>query len=516
MQKLIEHLLKNKIINQQQAVIARNNSSNGNSNLCQWLIHDNIIAAEQLAKVISDVFKLTTEDIGEYKINDALIKRVGIKKIIALKLLPLRQDNHALSIAIYDPAQLINIDQLRFQVQQYIKPVIVSYSQLMSVIKKLEITQYNSSERHLHTYQVAETTADNHYKHGPIITYVNNILQQAIDKQATDIHFEHCQHVFRIRFRVDGLLHTLYQPNQEMSKRIISRLKIMAKLDIAEQRLPQDGQFKYQAIDVRVSSCPTRHGEKIVARLLNHQHHLRELDQLGFTPQQQQVFVEAINKPQGLILVTGPTGSGKTSTLYAALQSLNSEHKNICTVEDPIEITLPDINQVNVIKKAGLDFAHVLRALLRQDPDIIMIGEIRDLETAEIAIRAAQTGHLVLSTLHTNSSKEAITRLINIGINLYDLISSVRLITAQRLLRKLCQHCQNNSDNCQYCFDGYQGRLAVHELLSIDNNAFASLSSSTIIHQIQQQKIDKLQDQADQLITQGLTSKAEVKRVIAT
>lgn len=281
----------------------------------------------------------------------------------------------------------------------------------------------------------------------PLVRYVQQLLQDAALKNASDIHFEPYEHALRIRLRIDGLLYEIAHLPIHLANRIISRLKVMAELDIAERRIPQDGRFKLSALmlpilDCRLNTCPTIYGEKAVVRLLEGSHQSLSIDKLGFTETQQALFLTTITKPQGMILVTGPTGSGKTVTLHAALSIRNKTDVNISTVEDPVEIHLPGINQININPKAGLHFATVLRALLRQDPDIIMVGEIRDAETAEIAVQAAQTGHLVLSTLHTNSAAETLTRLISMGIPTYNIAASLSLIVAQRLVRRLCPHCK--------------------------------------------------------------------------
>lgn len=297
------------------------------------------------------------------------------------------------------------------------------------------------------------------------------ILSDAIHRQASDIHLEPNQHCFRIRFRIDGLLKTIAELSPALHEGIVSCLKVLAQMDIAIKRMPQDGRLSFHSYlgfykNCRVNTCPTQHGEKMVIRLLDHQTHIHHLQDLGLSQQQESIILNTIQKPQGLILVTGPTGSGKSITLYTLLTLLNQTHRNIVTVEDPIEMQLSGINQTNIYPKTGLTFSHTLRTLLRQDPDIMMIGEIRDEETAHIAIRAAETGHLVLSTLHTNSAAEAITRLQHMGIAFFHLASALSLIIAQRLVRKICRLCDGKG--CLHCHDGYQGRLGIFELLPVD------------------------------------------------
>lgn len=357
-----------------------------------------------------------------------------------------------------------------------------------------------------------------------VITFLDEILNQAIKEQATDIHFEPYENLYRVRFRIDGVLHIINTPPVHIAQQLSSRLKIMANLDIAEKRLPQDGRYSFHNRDIRVSTCPTLYGEKIVFRLLDSHENIRTIDNLGLLTPQKNMLIQSIEKPQGLILITGPTGSGKTVTLYAALNYLNSPDKNISTVEDPIEIQLPGINQVNINPKAGLDFAKILRSLLRQDPDVIMIGEIRDLETAQIALRAAQTGHLVLSTLHTNSAIESIHRLVNLGMSIYEVASTLSCISAQRLVRQLCQHCKRKSDyyyeatGCDHCISGYSGCIAIHETLLVDEYItelfLTKKSIKEINHFLDLNKIIKLKESGLEAVKKGLTSLKEIETYI--
>lgn len=334
--------------------------------------------------------------------------------------------------------------------------------------------------------------------------FIENLMQMAIQQKISDIHFEPYEKIYRVRFRRDGLLQEIATAPLSAAAQITAYLKVMAHLDTSEHRLPQDGRFHYH-VDCRISTCPTVNGEKVVVRLLHASELMQSIETLGFNPQQQAQFIYALSQPQGLILVTGPTGSGKTVTLYTALQHCNAIEKNIVTVEDPVEVKLPGINQVGINSKAGLTFAKVVRAFLRQDPDIILIGEIRDRETAEIALHAAQTGHLVLATLHANNAVETLHRLVHLGLPLFQIADAIQLIIAQRLVRKLCH-------------DGYQGRIGIFEMLSItpaiaeqmrrapDKNALETLAA--------QSGMLNLRDAAHEKIAAGLTSIAEVERVM--
>lgn len=364
------------------------------------------------------------------------------------------------------------------------------------------------------------------------ITYVDQMIQQALQRSVSDIHIEPYQDYCRLRYRQDGILYEITHCSNEMALRLITRLKILAKLDIAERRLPQDGRFRYQNCDIRISSCPILFGEKMVLRLMDTKQSLLDINLLGLTEKQKKLFLEKISQPQGLILVTGPTGSGKTITLYSALHHLNQTEKNISTIEDPIEIQLSGINQTLVSMKSGLHFANTLRALLRQDPDIIMVGEIRDTETAEIAVQAAQTGHLVLSTLHTTSAIETVSRLQSMTISPYDIISSISLIVAQRLVRKLCPHCKKRetisvdntmhsifrANGCNACLQGYRGRIGIYECLAITEKIVDLIlmraNSFSLVEELKKTGFMSLQESGLQKVVDGITSMAEMNRVL--
>jgi type IV pilus assembly protein PilB len=374
----------------------------------------------------------------------------------------------------------------------------------------------------------------------PLIDFVNQLIQEALRKNASDIHIEPYEKMSRIRFRQDGLLHEIMEIPPILALRLATRLKILAQLDIAEKRLPQDGRlqhYHHKMIDIRLNTCPTLYGEKIVLRLLDTHKIALAIDQLGMTKEQLTVCIDKIQQPQGFILVTGPTGSGKTITLYSILQYLNQVEKNISTVEDPIEISLPGINQIPIHTKIGLNFGPILRTLLRQDPDIIMIGETRDPETASMAIDAAQTGHLVLSTLHTNNALEAMHRLQSLHISNYNLVNSLTLIMAQRLVRILCIRCKKKSSQplsdsrsttyfphyeavgCTHCHQGYDGRTGIFELLPITNKIREFLLSgaplATFHTNLPDEKFIRLWEMGMKKVAHGITSLAEIKRIIA-
>ena len=386
-------------------------------------------------------------------------------------------------------------------------------------------------------------------EYDPIVLFVEKILIDAIKQGVSDIHFEPYELEYRIRYRHDGLLNTIATPPLLQANRIASRIKIMANMDISQRRLPQDGRFKLMspasvAIDCRVNSCPTISGEKIVIRILNSDSTQPTIELLGLMSVQKTCFLNTLARPQGMIVVTGPTGSGKTFTLYAALNQLNTGDKNISTVEDPVEIKVNGINQITINTKAGLTFSTTLRALLRQDPDIIMIGEIRDLDTAEIAIKAAHTGHLVLSTLHTNSAAETLTRFLNMGIPALNLASSIRLIIAQRLIRVLCVFCKiprsdlvhgnlvelgisspnpkllssYKANGCKQCKNGYHGRMAIFEMMPISKKLSEMIMSGKdsfkLLQQAQQEGMKTLYEAGLEQVIAGLSSLEEIHRVM--
>lgn len=435
-----------------------------------------------------------------------------IPKNLALELcvLPLSVDNGTVVVAIPDRENARLLSDLTFFLGKKVKPVPASTEELSQAIQKfydlsnIEVQKHSHRENNLGTTDsefvpVKDEIEKEHdsIADGSVVTLVNRIISDAIQMGASDIHVEPYERVFRIRYRIDGILHEVLQPNLGKAKAVVSRLKIMADLDIAEKRRPQDGRIRVKqegrTIDIRVSTLPTDFGEKVVLRLLDKSQLQLDLTKLGFEEEDLKTFTRTVHLPYGMVLVTGPTGSGKTTTLYAALHYINRPHINITTIEDPIEYNLPGLNQTHIRSDIGLTFAASLRAILRQDPNVIMVGEIRDSETAEIAIRAALTGHLVFSTLHTNDAPSAITRLTDMGVESFLVASSVKMILAQRLLRRLCDECKQPVEatneqfaelqlesgksktffvaaGCRACNQfGYKGRTAVYEVFPIQN-----------------------------------------------
>ncbi|MDR3298470.1 MAG: type IV-A pilus assembly ATPase PilB [Candidatus Accumulibacter sp.] len=420
----------------------------------EQLVRSQKLKGVEVASFASEVFGYPLLDLSAFDDGQILTTAIDRKLIASHRVIPLYKRGNRLSVAIADPTNLRALDEIRFQTGLAVDPVIVDEAKLSPIVAKLS----ESSEDALKNLagddldlefadeegaQKADDQAASDIDDAPVVRFIQKILLDAINDGASDIHFEPYEKSYRVRFRVDGILQEIVSPPLAIKEKIASRIKVISRLNIAEKRVPQDGRMrlvlsKSRAIDFRVSTLPTMYGEKIVLRILDPSSATLGIEMLGYEPEQKAVLLDAIERPYGMVLVTGPTGSGKTVSLYTCLNLLNKPGINISTAEDPAEIALPGINQVNVDDRQGLTFPVALKAFLRQDPDIIMVGEIRDLETAEIAIKAAQTGHMVLSTLHTNDAPSTLTRMMNMGIPTFNLASSILLITAQRLVRRLC------------------------------------------------------------------------------
>jgi type IV pilus assembly protein PilB len=471
--------------------------------VAEWIITNNIVSAELLASTVAQHFGYPLLDLSQFDNardgldNDLIQAEKGLEAFV------LSRRQGALSVAMADPTDLSTIQQLKFRTQLQVEPVVVEYDKLLSQIERNDSSQNVDgnllTEVASESFNQGSDRDEPDVDDAPIVRFVQRVLSDALKRGASDIHFEPYEKSYRVRFRIDGVLQETSQPPLAAKSKIAARIKIMSSLNTTETRIPQDGRIRMtlgadeRKIDFRVSTLPTLFGEKIVMRLLDSSKSLLKLEQLGFENVQRDAIEKALAKPHGMILVTGPTGSGKTVSLYTFLQMLNNDSINISTVEDPAEINLPGINQVNINERIGLTFAKALRALLRQDPDVIMVGEIRDLETADISIKASQTGHKVLSTLHTNDAVSTIIRLKNMGVETFNIASSVSLIIAQRLVRKLCNcktpHPQGlqalstaNLINqvpqedwtpfcavgCEACNGtGYSGRTGIYEVLPV-------------------------------------------------
>ena len=415
------------------------------------LINSRVMTPLELASNLSQAFALPLLDLNAYEPAQMQSDLIDKKLVQSLKIVGLHRRANKLTVAMSDAANYQAIDQIKFQTELSVEAVVVEHDKLMQWHERLgqsaeaALNEYMSDDLHLDFEEAEDAPSDtaSEVDDAPVVRFLQKILMDAINDGASDIHFEPYERFYRIRFRQDGVLREITQPPLAIKDKLASRIKVISKLDISEKRVPQDGRMKLvlsktRAIDFRVSTLPTLYGEKIVMRILDPAQAKLGIDALGYEPDQKETLMAAIQRPYGMVLVTGPTGSGKTVSLYTCLNILNQPGINIATAEDPAEIQLAGVNQVNMNDKAGLTFAAALRAFLRQDPDIIMVGEIRDLETADISIKAAQTGHLVFSTLHTNDAPTTLTRLMNMGVPAFNIASSVILITAQRLARKLC------------------------------------------------------------------------------
>ncbi|MDE2149619.1 MAG: type IV-A pilus assembly ATPase PilB [Gammaproteobacteria bacterium] len=474
------------------------------------VVEAKLVAPSVLAEAACAEFGTPLLDLSAIEPFDLTqFKEVSEKLVRSVHALPLYQRGRRLYVAISDPTNLVALDEFKFATGLNAEPILVEEDKLKRAIESaataLQSASLGMDEIELDRLEVIEGSEENkgpevtrsEADDAPIVRYVNKILLDAIHRGASDIHFEPFEKKFRIRYRLDGMLREIASPPVTMGVRIAARLKVMSRMDLAERRVPQDGRIKLQlsrakAIDFRVNTCPTMWGEKVVTRILDSSSAMLGIDVLGYEPEQKELYLKALRRPQGMILITGPTGSGKTVSMYTGLNLLNTEGVNISTAEDPCEINIPGINQVSINPRVGLNFADALRSFLRQDPDVIMVGEIRDLETAEIAIKAAQTGHLVLSTLHTNDAPQTLTRLLNMGVPAYNIASSVNLIIAQRLARKLCPVCKRPADipreellregfvqeeldrlkiyqaaGCDQCNDGYRGRTGIYQVMPV-------------------------------------------------
>jgi len=528
-----------------------------------WLVSQSLASARDIAIAASQEFGAPLLDLDAVALDMDAVRLVNDKLLSKHRVLPLVKRGKRLHVAVSDPTNLHAIDEIKFQTGLSIEAVVVEDDKLQAAVQKaieqVDVSMPGLAEDDfdLDTLDVepgeegldGDAVTRDDVEDAPIVRFVNKIMLDAIRKGASDIHFEPYEKYYRIRTRLDGVLKEVAQPPVQLAQKLAARLKVMSRLDIAERRVPQDGRIKLRmsknrSIDFRVSSCPTLFGEKIVLRILDASAAMMGIDALGYEPFQKQLYMDALAKPQGMILVTGPTGSGKTVSLYTGLSILNVEGTNISTAEDPAEIVLPGVNQVNVNPKVGLTFASALRAFLRQDPDVIMVGEIRDLETAEIALKAAQTGHLVLSTLHTNDAPQTLTRLVDMGVKPYSIATSVSLIIAQRLARRLCGNCKEPLDlpreallkegfteadlktpefrvyrpvGCSQCVDGYKGRVGIYEVLPVSEEIgriiLAGGSAPDIWEQAKEDGVWDLRTAGLKKVRDGMTSLEEVNRV---
>ena len=550
-------LVLNHLLDEPAAIKALEQSRKENLPLVAYLVDNKLVRDKDIARLASRSFNLPLLDIEALEVDKSVVQLVEEKLLRQHFALPLYKRGRRLFVGMSDPTNQRALEDIKFQTRLDVEPIIVSQLQLAKVLEgAIDSQAGNLVDNDIGDLEFGadaeggpkvETLTQADTEDAPVVRFVNQVILQAINRGASDIHFEPYEKIYRVRLRQDGILDELYKPPVAMAPRLAARLKIMAQLDIAERRVPQDGRLKLyltkqRAIDFRVNTLPTLWGEKVVLRLLDPSSAQLGIEALGYEDRQKEQFLKAIHRPQGMVLVTGPTGSGKTVSLYTGLNILNTTAVNISTAEDPVEINLPGINQVNVNPKVGMTFANALRAFLRQDPDVIMVGEIRDLETAEIAIKAAQTGHMVLSTVHTNSAPQTLNRLLNMGVAPYNIASSVTLIIAQRLARRLCVHCKEEvhipeeelinqgfrqdelkeltiykAVGCDQCNHGYKGRVGIYEVMPISEEIGQLIMENGNVLQIAEQarreRINDLRQSGLNKVRMGITSLEEVNRV---
>ena len=557
---LPRRLVQDGIVSEAQLAEASEAAKKDKVPLVAYLVNEDIANARAIAVAASHEFGVPLLDLDAIELDIDCVRAVDQTMINKHRVLPLVKRGQRLFLGIADPTNLQAIDDIRFQTSLRIDPVVVEQDKLEERITKaieaVDTTMADLGEDDFDLEKlnvgVQEDEGEDIHKDdvedAPVVRFVNKILLDAIKRGASDVHFEPYEKFFRVRTRLDGVLSEVAQPPVVLANKVCARLKVMSRMDIAERRVPQDGRIKMRlsknrAIDFRVNTCPTLFGEKIVLRILDPSSAKLGIDALGYEDAQKALYQKHLNKPYGMILVTGPTGSGKTVSLYTGLNILNTIDRNISTAEDPAEINLPGINQVNVNPKVGLTFASSLKAFLRQDPDVIMVGEIRDLETAEIAIKAAQTGHLVLSTLHTNDAPRTLTRLVDMGVKPYAIATSVSLIIAQRLARRLCDNCKQAQDipqealkkegftdaeidsgvtvfaakGCRQCNEGYKGRVGIFQVMEVSEAMGRIImeggNAMQIADQAASEGVIDLRRAGLNKVKEGVTSLVEVNRV---
>ncbi len=558
---LARRLVQDKLITEEDAIKHHATALKKKIPFVTHLVENNVAKAIDIANCASQEFGLPLLDLSIVDIESDIAKLVDEKVVRQHHALPLYKRGNRLYVGISDPTNLQALDAIKFNTGLTTEGILVEENKLVKTIDTVLAQNDNSlsdlgddslddleisadDDLQANNSDASEVTGDD----TPVVRFINKVLLDAINKGASDIHFEPYEKVYRVRLRQDGVLREVASPPIQLAQKIAARIKVMSKMDISERRVPQDGRIKMKlsktkSIDFRVNSCPTLFGEKIVLRILDASSAMLGIEVLGYEDEQRKLYEDALKKPYGMILVTGPTGSGKTVSLYTGLNILNTEDRNISTAEDPAEINLQGINQVNMNARVGLTFSAALRAFLRQDPDIIMVGEIRDLETAEIAIKAAQTGHLVLSTLHTNDAPQTLTRLMNMGVPAYNIANAVSLIIAQRLARRLCKHCKKPVDvpkdvlldegfseadvnrglklfgpvGCDQCANGYKGRVGIYQVMPITEGISRIIleggNAMNIADAAEKDGIADLRKSGLRKVKEGLTSLDEINRV---
>jgi len=559
---LARRLISDELLSEQQVQFAYSEAMRKRQPFIEYLVQEKLVDSRNIAISASLEFGVPLLDLDAMDLLELPFNVVDEKLIRKHRALPIHRRGNRLFVAVSDPTNDRALDEIRFHTGIATDAVLVEEAKLASAITQVleaqDTTMNDIMDADLSKLGIdsgddddddeARENSDLNVDDAPVVRYVNKVLVDAITAEASDIHFEPYEKFFRVRFRQDGMLHEVANPPLSISGRLVARLKVMSRMNIAERRVPQDGRIKLKLsrsrdIDFRVNTLPTLYGEKVVLRILDSSAATVGIDHLGMDSKQKEDFMECINKPYGMVLVTGPTGSGKTVTLYSALNILNKPEINISTVEDPVEIQVPGINQVNMNQKTGLTFAAALRAFLRQDPDIVMVGEIRDLETAEIAVKAAQTGHMVLSTLHTNDAPQSLTRLANMGVPPFNIASAVLLIMAQRLARRLCVHCRKVDDlprealleegfgedeiaegvtiykpvGCDRCVDGYKDRVGLFQVIKVSEEMGRLImeggNSIQLADQADKEGYADLRRSGLSKVKAGMTSLKELNRV---
>ena len=560
LQGIAQALVVNNYLSKDDAVKYLTEAKTNQTSFAQYLISNNLVKAIDIALIASKEFGIPMLDINCIDTSALPKKLVSEKLVERHNVIPLFNRGDDLYIGLEDPSTQTCLKEIQFHTGLNTYGIVVEsdklhiqIDQILNAKENEALGDYLDDSSDLDNLEISseeEIEEDDGQSNddAPIVRFVHKMLLDAFKKGASDLHFEPFENSYRIRFRQDGILFVAATPPINLAARITARIKVMSNLDISERRVPQDGRFKIKisrtrSIDFRVSTCPTVGGEKVVMRILDPSSTKLGIDALGFNPIQRDNFMKAVKQPQGMCLVTGPTGSGKTVTLYTALNILNGDDVNISTAEDPVEIKVAGINQVNMHPKVGLTFSETLRSFLRQDPDVIMVGEIRDLETAEIAVKAAQTGHMVLSTLHTNSAAETLTRLVNMGIPPFNIAGSVSLIVAQRLGRKLCPHCKAPRDDipdealirqgfkeneltdmtlrkavgCDLCNNGYKGRVGLFEVMPISKKigqVIMELGNSMDIEKVAKKEgMTTIREAGLKMVKEGISSLEEINRV---
>jgi type IV pilus assembly protein PilB len=559
---LPQRLVQDGVVEEAAMLTALQNAKERRTSFVTQLVSTGAAKARDIAIAASSEFGVPLIDLDSVTVDLDTVRAVSDKLLQKHRVLPLYRRGKRMFLAVADPTNLASVDEIKFQTGMGVEAIVVEDDKLQraldKAIEQADTSMANMQEEEGFDLENLEVSGGEEELEGgvtrddvedaPVVRFVNKLMLDAIRRGASDIHFEPYEKTYRVRFRMDGVLKEIAQPPVQLQQKLSARLKVMARLDIAERRVPQDGRIKMKlsktrAIDFRVSTCPTLFGEKVVMRILDPSSAMLGIDALGYEPFQRELYLKYLAKPQGMILVTGPTGSGKTVSLYTGLNILNREDTNISTAEDPAEINLPGVNQVNVNPKVGLTFAAALRAFLRQDPDVVMVGEIRDLETAEIAIKAAQTGHLVMSTLHTNDAPQTLTRLVDMGVKPYAIATSVSLIIAQRLARRLCSQCKTLVDvpreallkegfreddvaaglklygakGCGNCTDGYKGRVGIYQVMPVTDAVGRIImeggNAISINDQAKKEGVWDLRRAGLEKVKQGLTSLEEVNSV---